>query len=61
MVASTTRAVVNPTVAEVALEATTSSRVAAAGAAPRAAGRPTTLIPSRPEFAHDMSMNGTTE
>ncbi len=37
MVASTTQVAVSPTVAEVALEATTSSKVAAA----KAAGRPT--------------------
>lgn len=60
MVDSTIQVVASPTVvaAEETLEATTSSRVAAA--APRAAGRPAT-IPSRPEFAHDMSMNETTE
>lgn len=40
MVASTTQVVVSLTVAEVALEATTSSKVVVA--APRAAGRPTT-------------------
>lgn len=39
--ASTTQAVVSPTVAEVALEATTSSNKVVV-AAPRAAGRPTT-------------------
>lgn len=41
MVASTTQVVVSLMVAEVALEATTSSKVVVV-AAPRAAGRPTT-------------------
>ena len=57
MVVSTTRVVVvSPMVAEVAQEATTSSKVAAA----RVAGS-LLLVPSRPVFAHDMSMNRTTE
>ena len=58
MVASTTQVVVSPTVAEVVPEATTSSKVAVVAA--RAAGRPT-AYPSRPEFAHDLSMNEMTE
>ena len=57
MVASTIQVVVSPTVAEAALEAATiSSKVAAA----KAAGR-STIDPSQPESAHDMSMNGMTE
>ena len=54
VVANTTQVVVSPTVVGVVPEATTSSKVAAA--AVRAAGRPT-AYPSRPEFAHDLSMN----
>ena len=45
MVASTTRVAVSPMVAEVALEATTSSKVVGV-AAPRAAGRPITDPPT---------------
>ena len=54
MAVSTTQVVVSPMV-EVAPEGTTSSKEAAA-----AAGR-LPLDPSPPEYAHDMSINGTTE